>query len=870
MAFAPKPFQQEALDRLRRFLGDCRLTGDPAAAFQRHVKPRAGEPRKNYRPLTALPLVPSVCLRLPTGGGKTLLGAMAVGTVAQNYLEREFPLVLWLVPSDAIRTQTLKAFRDPDHPYRQQLGEPFGGRVRVFDMTEFANLRPQDLRANLCVVVGTMQTLRVTNTEGRRVYAHNENLEDHFNAETLQTPGLELIDEGLTGAGTPRFSFANLLKVQRPLVILDEAHQFVTELAEEVRRRIGPGVVVELTATPPAESNVLDHATAAELKAADMIKLPVVLTEHNTDWRDAVNEAIRTRKKLASLAIDEPEPLRPILLIQTQNAGGEADWKAVRQYLVETAGLAEAEIAVHTGDRRDLDGVDLFSPACPVTTILTVRALMEGWDCSFAYVLCSTANIGQPRDVEQLLGRVLRMPYARRRANPELNKAYAHVTSARFGEAARTLRDSLVGLGLERVEADAAIEVAGRLPLFEERPLFFAVLERRPDLSAVPAEETAAMQVQEVAPGAIEVRVVGPVGKAAASALLRAAPSRERVLREAIDEHNAAWAPTPEERGVVFQVPRLTIEAYGQRVLFDAETVAEIWDWDLSDHPADLSDFRFDETTRTYTLDLEGETFRLTALADSDAQLPWLASELTPQRLVEWLDPKLRDASMNQTVLASWLLRAVETLLERPGFSIEVLDRGRFILLRKLESLLAVARAEEAAKGYQTLLFGENARGVTDDTFAFAYGSAYPATQCYRGAYRFRKHYYGCVGELKDEGEEFDCAMELDRLEDVKHWVRNLAGRGHEAMSFWLQTATDRFYPDFVAALNDGRVFAVEYKGDTYRTNDDSREKNALGELWADRSGGRALFAMVERQKRGMNMKEQLMHALKQKARGLG
>lgn len=172
---------------------------------------------------------------------------------------------------------------------------------------------------------------------------------------------------------------------------------------EEVRQRIGPSVVVELTATPKEASNVLYRGTAGDLKDDQMIKLPVVLTEHNTNWQDAVREAVRTREKLATLAGNEREYVRPLLLIQAQNAGQEADWKAVRQHLLETEGLAGEEIAVHTGDKRELDGVDLFSPTCPVTTIITVQALKEGWDCSFAYVLCSTANIGVPGDVEQLL-----------------------------------------------------------------------------------------------------------------------------------------------------------------------------------------------------------------------------------------------------------------------------------------------------------------------------------------------------------------------------------------------------------------------------------------------------------------------------------
>ena len=873
MELTPKPFQQMALEKLRGFLGDARLTDDPAAAFGKWA-PEAGRSLlTRYRPLAGMPEVPTVCLRLPTGGGKTMLAAMAVGVIAESYLERTFPMVLWLVPSDAIRQQTLKALREPDHPYRRALGAPFGGQVRVFDIAEFTQVRPQDLRSKVCVVVGTMQTLRVANTEGRRAYAHNENLEGHFNTEALRTPGLELIEGGKAGAGTPKFSFANLLKVQRAVVILDEAHQFVTDLATTVRQRIGPSVVLELTATPDQDANVLYRATAAELKAAEMIKLPVVLTEHVQGWQDALCEANKTRKKLAALAIGEPEYVRPLLLVQAQNAGQEADWQVVKKHLMEAEGLLEREIAVHTGDVRELEGVNLFARDCPVTTVITVQALREGWDCSFAYVLCSVANMGAAQEVEQLLGRVLRMPYAQERRVPELNKAYAHATSARFGETALQLRDGLVQMfGLAAEEAAREIEQPQALAFPEPaRQVFRAELPARPLLGAYGA----GMRVEPEGEAGFVLTAPGPIAPEAVEKIVQtSAPAEQPELRQRIAEHNAQWSPA--ERGVRFRpVPQLTIEIDGERTLFDADTLAEAWDWSLLDHPAELSRFAFDESKRSYSLDLEGQMFTLMPLPDASfdasAQRELLPNEVTAERLVAWLDPRLRDPSMNQTMLAAWILRAVEETLAMPGFSVEVLDRGRFVLLRKLREEIARARAKEAARAYQELLFGTTMRVVTSEQFGFHYSpdpSSYTASSWCEGR-RFEKHYYARVGEMKDRGEECDCAEQLDRLPEVRHWVRNLAGEHRAKTSFWLQTKTDRFYPDFVAELKDGRLFAVEYKGESYRTNEDSREKETLGKLWAERSGGRAVFAMVHKQPGGRDLREQLREALAEPGPGL-
>ncbi len=268
-------------------------------------------------------------------------------------------------------------------------------------------------------------------------------------------------------------------------------------------------------------------------------------------------------------------------------------------------------------------------------------------------------------------------------------------------------------------------------------------------------------------------------------------------------------------------------------------------------------------------MDLEGRDFVLTPLLDPSAQLESMPTEMTPVRLAEWLDRKLRDITMNQTMLSPWLLSAVHNVLERPRITMEMLDRGRFLLLRQLGESIKDARVKEAKKGYQELLFGPEAQVVTVEEFSFRYPKEYSANSFCRGMYRFTKHYYPRPGEMKESGEEFDCALELDRLPEVKHWVRNLAGQGREKSSFWLQTSTDRFYPDFVAELMDGRMLAVEYKGESYRTNDDSREKNELGELWAGRRGGHAVFLMAVKNHHGMKVEEQLAKAIETGGRGL-
>lgn len=65
--------------------------------------------------------VPNAVLKVPTGGGKTWLAVSAVSRVMGRYLDRNTGFVLWIVPNEAIYTQTIKHLKDRQHPYRQAL-----------------------------------------------------------------------------------------------------------------------------------------------------------------------------------------------------------------------------------------------------------------------------------------------------------------------------------------------------------------------------------------------------------------------------------------------------------------------------------------------------------------------------------------------------------------------------------------------------------------------------------------------------------------------------------------------------------------------------------------------------------------------------
>ena len=419
-----KKYQARTLKILENFLTDAKIIGNEKA-FEKFRKANGYNP--NYQPLRNLENVPYICLRLPTGGGKTLIGTNAI-SLAADYIKQDFPFVLWLVPSNEIRRQTLKVLSNPNNFYSQILYRNFHGRVNIFDVSDFRRLRPQDLTQALNICVATFQSFKVEDREGRKVYQADEELGACFTKIPCQN--YFIFDE------KNRYeSFANLISYVRPLMIVDEAHNYSTDLSFDVTKILRPSAVIELTATPATNSNVLVKVTAEELHREEMIKLPILLGEVSDSPEKTLDFAVQRRAELEKISLSESEYIRPIALYQAENINREFNVDFVKKYLIEGAKIPENEIAIATGNVHELDGIDLFSRECPIRHIITVQALKEGWDCPFASVFCSLSNTHSARDAEQLLGRVLRMPYAKRRKSPELNQAYAFFRVSSWTEA---------------------------------------------------------------------------------------------------------------------------------------------------------------------------------------------------------------------------------------------------------------------------------------------------------------------------------------------------------------------------------------------------------------------------------------------------
>ena len=837
-----KNYQEKALEVLRTFLESCRFECVNQAYDRVQYQRYGGAHFKPFQPLNGLDDVPYVCLRLPTGGGKTLLSAHTIAIAGDSFIENEYPLTLWLVPTNTIKSQTIETLQNPNHANYKVLENAFNGKFRVFDIADFRQIRPKDISDSTCIVISTFASLRVDKTEGRKAYDHDENLEPHFSAIPSSTQGMEKSDDGKI-----KFSFANILHWHRPLVIVDEAHNAKTDLSVEVLRRINAACVIEYTATPAKNSNVIASVSASELKAEQMIKLPIILSEHKS-WEEAVINSIQARQKLEEIAPKDAEYIRPIILFQAENKDKVTTVEVLEKYLVENEGIDRKQIAIVTGDQKELDSINLFNPNCEIRYVITVQALKEGWDCSFAYVLCSVANTKSATSVEQLLGRVLRMPYAKARTQADLNKAYAHVSSQSWPRAVSQLQDHLVNMGFEAQEAE---EYIYELPAFsssqEKAPPFEVILTNKPDLSNFDLVERSLIENEEISENLFKVKFPQGLNKVLAEKLVDSAGSKEDkseiALKAKIYLKHRPENLSPAERGENFSVPQLCLNFGDTIELAESELCLDINGWSLLEYSTILTkdEFTIDEQSTQYIADIAGKKIVVRFLNKVE-QLSFegIPTELDNIGLCRWLDRKLRAGDIKQEILLEFLRRIVKNLLARDDLDLPKLLRGKYILEKVLKEKIAKYRKQAYTKGYQLCMFGAEAIStVSPKDFSFSFDpNNYPANILYTGKLGFNKHYYPRIAYMNSE--EAQCAFAIDQMTEVKYWVRNLESQPKYA--FWLPTSTDRFYPDFVAKLNDDRLLVVEYKG-WHLDNEDTKEKEQSGKVWAEKSGNLFLVA---------------------------
>jgi len=403
-----------------------------------------------------IPGVPDLCFKVPTGGGKTFLACNSIKPIFDGLPPTKIKAVVWLVPSDAILEQTIKALKDPYHPYRQKLDVDFGGRVEIYSKDELQNgqnFNPTVVCEQLSVFVLSYDSFR-GKKETLKSRQENSNLEPFHKALGEPDHPVPDVDE------TALLQIINQLS---PLVIVDESHHARSTLSLEMLRNFNPCFVLDLTATPLKQSNIISFVDAIQLKKENMVKLPVIVYNRNSQ-KDVLSDAVDMRRNLEKLAAEEQnhggEYIRPIVLLQAQPkiSCKSTGYEKLKEKLVD-AGIPKEHIAIKTAEIDELKNAgDLMSPDCQIRYIITVNALKEGWDCPFAYILATLANKTSPVDVEQILGRVLRQPYTHRFNSIALNSSYVLTSSNDFHATLDNVVKSLQGVGFTERDCRAVEE----------------------------------------------------------------------------------------------------------------------------------------------------------------------------------------------------------------------------------------------------------------------------------------------------------------------------------------------------------------------------------------------------------------------------
>ena len=438
-----KKYQKSTLETLEEFLKELKKVGLKYAFMGITETPYKAD---------SFGKIPFVCIKIPTGGGKTLVACNAVEKIMELALQNKLGkgIILWFTPSEAIKTQTLKKLKDRKDWHRKILDDSFNNNIRVFSNEEALSLRKDDVNDNLCIIIASLEAFRKEKKlqNKYKVYKENGALLDHF--ENTEEPDyLERDSEG-----SVINSLANVVRLHNPLIVIDEGHKTTTQLSIDFINDLNPSFIIEYTATPRSSSNILVEVHASQLKDEQMVKIPIVL-ESSVQWQNSLSRGIEQRNALEKEAKKiKSEYIRPIALLQAQPKSKKEKTITVEQikdFLLERKINAE-EIAIKTSKKNELEGIDLFSKSCKIRYIITVNALAEGWDCSFAYVLISVANLGSKIAVEQIIGRIIRLPYAKRKDNEDFNRSYVFASARNFNEAANQIISGLESNGYSKAD----------------------------------------------------------------------------------------------------------------------------------------------------------------------------------------------------------------------------------------------------------------------------------------------------------------------------------------------------------------------------------------------------------------------------------
>jgi len=836
-----KPYQQVVIDDINRYMELVQLTKSPKKAFEefwiQHNRYSlrleingAVEPYKEH-----ILGVPNVCIKVPTAGGKTFIACNALKTIFDNFNPANAKAVVWLVPSVTILEQTIKNLRNTSHPYRQKINTHFSSRVEVYDKKMLLNgigFNSTTIKEHLSIFVLSFDSLRARNKEDRKVHQENGQL---------------LSFQSFVGEEN-EVSVSEVIRKLNPVVIVDESHNAETELSIEMLNGLNPSFVLDLTATPRKNSNILSFVDAVELKKENMVKLPVIVYNHY-DKTSVINSALELQRSLETIAKREQAStgiyIRPIVLFQAEPKSKDdtITFKTLKEKLIE-AGINREEIKIKTAQINEIENEDLMSPNCKVRYIITINALKEGWDCPFAYVLATIANKSSSVDVEQILGRILRQPYVKTYSEKMLNLSFVLTCSDKFQDTLSNIVKGLNRVGFSRNDFRQAEinqipeiqhkteELCYKEQLLNEEVDYFVDIDMTKILRSDGERTNHSSILPELVQYATELSAEYSESIPEFDIYSVPLELKAQMKNYKIKEYFKEIADSITLPQFVTKVPSNDIFSYDSLQLINRESLLEGFLLSRTD-----TIINFDEVdSEMYKLDIDplvlngAPSFMKVDFQVREKMLLYISDPSRESKKVENFTKLIVDQlGKLPPITESQIRNFVSNILENfdeerfRGFA-----KREFSYIEKIKSKINENSDIAAKKKFKDYL--ERDQILVDHRYKLPVEisptNIHPVP--------ISKSLYD--NEIAMNDLEAKLVLELSGMDNIVFWTKNIEKRG-----FFINGPTLNHYPDFIALTKKGRILVIETKGDHLIAT----EKIELGNIWNKLSGVKYRYCLV-------------------------
>lgn len=854
-----KSYQQKVIENLEEYLEYVQEHKNVSTAFNQYWEDKIGpynpldntgmQPYKNNIPKSA-----HVCIKVPTAGGKTFIAVNALHSIFSAYDTSKTKAVIWLVPWSNLLQQTVNALSSPEHPYRQKLNALFNHKVEIYqkeDLLQGSNFNPTVVKEQLSIFVLSFASLRAKNKEDRKVYQENGQLESFVPQYTNRKHLLEDVDDT---------ALINVIRSLHPVLVVDESHNAESDLSINMLKNLNPSFILDLTATPKNNSNIVSLVPAIELKKEHMVKLPVIVY-NNHDKTEVINNALHLQRKLEILAkkeeADGGKYIRPIVLFQAQpkTKNDNTTFEKLKEQLLGL-GIPENQIKIKTANIDELKSIpDLQSKDCEVRYIITINALKEGWDCPFAYILASLADKSSAVDVEQILGRVLRQPYVQKHKAFQLNLSYVLTASAKFNETLQSIVEGLKASGFSGNEhrvADKMTEEEKQTEVVNPVESFLF-----PEQQKETEEETIDKKRISFDPNAKDdniedTSVITEIETMADEQNKELEQQIQAQEKQPVDENIFQEMGDKVKRYRVKETNKEFINQIDFPQFFLKVTASDIFgtDEELLNRESLLKDFKLSEEDIKIDFDqISSDLYKvdLTETVKDNYTPDWVKIEEKEYKdpIAEYILAKPLDAQI--TDITHQIMQIIGNMYPIPDQEIKVYvgrilkgmnaEQMRDILVRKWSYTDKIkTKIRQLSDSYAETRFMDlikSKRITTKENWKLGKEIVPGNLGSSIGNSLYER-------EGKMNGLEERAIMEIGTASNIAFWHRNL----DRTKGFFINGFKSNHYPDFILHTKSGITILLETKGGD-RDNSDSAGKCRLGNEWEKKAGDKFAYFMV-------------------------